>query len=216
MNTSVAMTGQQQQQQQCVAPMPLPSGGPSDGGEVVKSVYRVGILALRGNDHAFHVWGPMMEYLDLALGAHFQEPLQFKIVPLSFADVFDAIRANEVDFFYVNPSMFSCMETELQASPLATVISDRLGYDLEQYAGVIFARANETNDIHTLPDLQGTRIAATDIAELGSGQMQFRAMRQAGLHHLQDPAQVLFTHDQLKVVDAVATGQADVGTFPIK
>lgn len=192
------------QPQQCAAPLQQSGQSPQ------QSVYRVGILALRGEAHARMNWTPTIEYLQLAVGSKFDPPLQFEIVPLPFANIFDAIRTATVDFFYVNPSMFSCMESELQAVPLVTIINKRLTHDLDQYAGVIFTKS-DNNAIQSISDLKGKRVAATDISELGSGQMQFRAMQEAGLHHLQDPAQILFTANQKKVVDAVLKGQADAG-----
>lgn len=44
-----------------------------------------------------------------------------------------------------------------------------------------------------------------------SGQMQFRRLRQNGIHHLQDPEQIIFMRNQGKVVQAVLEGKVDVG-----
>ena len=44
-----------------------------------------------------------------------------------------------------------------------------------------------------------------------SGQMQFRELQLSGIHHLQDPKQVLLMGSQVKIVNAVLTGEVDVG-----
>ena len=44
-----------------------------------------------------------------------------------------------------------------------------------------------------------------------SGQMQFRELKAAGLHHLQDPKQLIFMQKQGTIVNAVLNGDIDVG-----
>jgi guanylate cyclase, other len=41
--------------------------------------------------------------------------------------------------------------------------------------------------------------------------MQFRELQRAGLHHFQDPKQVIFMENQSKIVNAVLRGEVDVG-----
>jgi ABC-type phosphate/phosphonate transport system substrate-binding protein len=83
-------------------------------------------------------------------------------------------------------------------------------FSLTQFGGVIFTRA-DNDEVNEIEDIKGKRVATVSITGLGSGQMQFRELQRAGLHHLQDPEQLLFTGNQGKVVQSVINGQVDVG-----
>ena len=83
-------------------------------------------------------------------------------------------------------------------------------YDLKKFGGVI-ATLRDRDDINTITDLRGKIIAAASISGLGSGQMQFKEMIDSGLHHLQDPKQLVFTSNQGKVVKGLLNGDFDVG-----
>ena len=72
-------------------------------------------------------------------------------------------------------------------------------YSLEQFGGVIFTKA-DNDEIQSVEDIRGKRVGAVSITGLGSGQMQFQVLRQHGLHHLQDPKQLIFMRNQVNVV----------------
>ena len=53
------------------------------------------------------------------------------------------------------------------------------------------------DEINTIDDLKGKKIAAQAISVFAAGQSQFWVMKKAGLDYIMDPKQVLFTgnHD---------------------
>jgi Protein tyrosine and serine/threonine kinase/ABC transporter, phosphonate, periplasmic substrate-binding protein len=106
------------------------------------------------------------------------------------------------------------MEVEIHANSLVSQISRRevngAVYDLTEFGGVIFTRS-DNEEINDIVDLKNKRIGVVSIAGLGNGQMLFRELQRARLHHLQDPAQVIFMENQGTIVNAVLRGDIDVG-----
>jgi len=180
-----------------------------------KSVYKVGVLAIRGKESAYKEFNKTFsDFLSETAGQRFDPPIAFEMVPLDFVSLFEDTDSGNVDFLYVNPSAFSCIESEHDARSLVSQISLRNvqgnSYNLRRFGGVIITRADNHN-IHSIHDLRDKVIAAASISGLGSGQMQFRAMQEAGLSYINDPKQLIFTSDQGKVVNGVLSGRFDVG-----
>eukprot|EP00529_Nitzschia_sp_RCC80_P006728 CAMPEP_0113493838 /NCGR_PEP_ID=MMETSP0014_2-20120614/28800_1 /TAXON_ID=2857 /ORGANISM="Nitzschia sp." /LENGTH=1552 /DNA_ID=CAMNT_0000387717 /DNA_START=353 /DNA_END=5011 /DNA_ORIENTATION=- /assembly_acc=CAM_ASM_000159 len=179
-----------------------------------QQVYTVGVLAIRGFESAYNDFNKTFsEYLTLTAGQRFDPPVRFEMKPLNFNTLFSDVEDSLVDFIYVNPSAFSCIESEYEALSLVSQVSRRRVsgnvYDLKKFGGVIFARKN--NPIVSIDDLEDKIIAAASISGLGSGQMQFKRMIDAGMNYLQDPRQLVFTSNQGKVVQGVYNGDFDVG-----
>ena len=182
-----------------------------------KTTYTIGVLAIRGDEAAYEEFNTTFNtYLTEAVGKQrFTNPsIEFVMKPLNFLTLFTDTETSQVDFIYVNPSAFSCIESEYGASSLASQVSHRkvfgVNYYLKQFGGVIMTLANRT-DIMDITDLRGKRIAAASISGLGSGQMQFRQMLLAGLDYLNDPKQLVFTSNQDSIVPGVMNGEFDVG-----
>lgn len=178
-----------------------------------KDVYKVGVLAHRGLDEVVVEFDKTFhEYLTETAGRRFDPPIRFELVPLEFLTLFS--RLGEMDFLHVNPSAFSCIESEFEALSLATMVSRRVVggavYDLKKFGGVIVTQAGR-DDITSLQDLRDKVIAAASINGLGSGQLQFKRMFDVGLNYLQDPKQLVFTSDQELVIQGVAKGDFDLG-----
>ena len=176
-------------------------------------VYRVGVMAIRGIETALAEFDRTFgDYLSYAAGRQFDPPIAFETVPVNFGDIVDEL--SRMDFVFANPSVFSCIESEVGANSLVSQISQKNvngnEFNLIQFGGVIFTKA-ENNGINSIEDIKGKRVVTAGITGLGSGQMQFRELQRAGVHHLQDPEQLLFTGNQGKVVRAVMDGLADVG-----
>ena len=180
-----------------------------------KKLYRVGVLAIRGFDAAYEEFNKTFtDYLTLTAGQRFDPPIEFEIKPLNFISLFSDVEESIVDFIYVNPSAFSCIESEYTARSLVSQISRRsVGgetFALKKFGGVIATRADR-DDIDSIYDLEGKVIAAASISGLGSGQMQFLEMQRAGMSYINDPKQLVFTSNQGNVVNGVLSGDFDVG-----
>ena len=176
---------------------------------------QVGVLAIRGDDAAFKEFNQTFnEYLTCELQCRFSPAVSFELVPLGFKKLFTTMPTRQVDFMYVNPSAYSCIESEWGASSLVSQIGyQTIGsrrYEIEEFGGVIF-RLKERSEIKTLQDIKGRSYAAASISGLGSGQAQFRMFVRAGMSYINDPAQIVFTSNQGEVVKQVEKGNIDVG-----
>jgi serine/threonine protein kinase/ABC-type phosphate/phosphonate transport system substrate-binding protein len=180
-----------------------------------KTKFTVGVLAITGEEEAYAEFNATWNsYLTATAGKRFDPPLEFAMKALNFNLLFTDTRDAIVDFIYVNPSAYSCIESEYTAHSLASQISRRViggkVYDLNMFGGVIFARADNEN-VNTLKDIKGTTVAAASINGLGSGQMQFLEMQKARMSYINDPGQLVFTSNQEDVVTGVLNGDFDVG-----
>ncbi|CAB9528643.1 activated protein kinase catalytic subunit alpha-1 [Seminavis robusta] len=180
--------------------------------------YRVAVLAIRGVETAQAQWGLSFgDYLTATAGKRFDPPVSFEMVPVPFGlerEPVDMFVHGDYDFVYANPSMFSCVDSEVGMNTLVSVVSKRKVngqvYSLTEFGGVIFTWAGN-DQINNVEDLAQKRVGLVNIAGLGSGQMQFREMIKHGLHHLQDPQQLIFLENQNNVVQAVLNKEIDIG-----
>lgn len=180
-----------------------------------KSSYTIGVHANHGLDEAYNqAVGVFSEYLSATAGKKFDPPIEFLVVPNNFGELFTAIENEEVDFFYANPGVYSCIGTQVGATALATVIKrvEVRGstYDLDVYGGVIAVR-DDNDEINNIADLKNQIIGAGAIIDLMGGQLQIYEMEKAGMSFVNDPEQVIFTMDQADVVRGVLSGRFDVG-----
>ena len=125
---------------------------------VTQYSYKVGVLAIRGFDAAYKEFNLLFgEYLNRKLGDVFHPKVNFTMVPLDFTTLYTWVETKIVDFIYVNPSAYSCIESQYGASSLASQKSiQKVGndtYDFTLFGGVIFVRADRT-DIKTIADLK--------------------------------------------------------------
>jgi serine/threonine protein kinase/ABC-type phosphate/phosphonate transport system substrate-binding protein len=180
-----------------------------------KRTYTVGVLAIRGPEAAYAEFNKTFsEYLTKVVSSRFIGEIEFVLKPLNFITLFSDVEDKLVDYIYVNPSAYSCIESEYDANSLASQVSKRViggeVYNLKKFGGVIAALA-ERDDISSIQDLNNKIVAAASISGLGSGQMQFKEMIDHGMNHLQDPKQLVFTSNQGKVVNGILNGDFDVG-----
>lgn len=136
-----------------------------------QATYRVGVLAIRGVETAFDEFHATTEYLTKTAGAMFDPPINFETVPVSFTgDVIDKFVSGTYDFIYLQPSLFSCVSSEIGAHSLATKISRRVVggevYKLTKFGGVILTQA-DNDEINTIQDIKDKRIALISLTGLG-------------------------------------------------
>jgi ABC-type phosphate/phosphonate transport system substrate-binding protein len=180
-----------------------------------KQVYTVGVLAIRGIKEAYQEFNATFaDYLTETAGKRFDPPIRFEMKVLDFITLFSDAESKGVDFIYLNPSAYSCIDSEYEAPSLVSQVSRRnVGgnvYDLKKFGGVIAALADR-DDIRSILDLKDKVVAAASISGSGSGQMQFKRMVDNGMNYLQDPKQLVFTSDQALVVEGIMNGDFDVG-----
>ena len=155
---------------------------------VHKQKYRVAVHATRGFDAAYNKYNKIFtDYLTATAGQRFEPPISFEMVPVNFKGLFDSVESQEVDLFFADPGIYSCVGVEQGAQPLATIVS-RLTvrghtYDLDVFGGVMFARA-DNDDINGVVDLRDKVIGAGAISMIMAAQLQFYEMGIAGLSYV--------------------------------
>lgn len=182
-----------------------------------QTVFKVGVLGNRGIEKLYQEYNlTFAKYLTSTVGPKFDPPIRFEIFPLLFGEqgILDPATSGDVDFTFMNPALYSCVESEAGANSLATFINRRVVqgevFEMSQFGGVIFVRS-DNKSVNSLHDIAGKRVATTSVTSLGSGQMQFRELQRAGLHHFQSLKQLIMMESQGRVVDAVILGEVDVG-----
>jgi hypothetical protein len=73
-------------------------------------------------------------------------------------------------------------------------------FDLDVFGGVIATQA-DNDEINSILDLKDKIIGAGSISMVNAAQTQFYQMVRAGMSYVMDPKQVVFTHNQIEVVD---------------
>lgn len=180
-----------------------------------KEVYKFGIHITTDEKEARSMYGKIFgEYLTATAGQRFEPPIKFETVPLYSWGIQAGAEAEELDFFFANSGLYSCIGLDTGAQPLVTTVS-RLTvrghtFDLDVNAGVIATR-EDRDDINSIEDLKGKIIGAGSISMVNAAQTQFYEMIKAGLSWAMDPQQVVFTHDQDQVVAGILSGEFDVG-----
>jgi PAS domain S-box-containing protein len=165
----------------------------------------LGMMAYRPQSLLEAQWQPLVDYLGQALPGH-----TVRLRVMQQAELERALRQKELDFIFTNPNHFiSLRESNALSGAIATLVSLEGGTPSAQLGGVII-RLSERDDLKTLSDLAGQRIAAVGINYLGGHLAQMAEILSAEI----DPASLdmLFTgqpHD--RVFEAVLSGQADAG-----
>ena len=152
----------------------VPAGSKINLTAGVQTHYKVGVLAIRGFPAAVTEFNETFgTYLTCELKCRYNTPLTFEMVPLNFKTLFTTIPTKEVDFIYVNPSAYSCIESEWGAASLVSQIGyQKIGnerVEIQEFGGIIFTKAGR-EDIKTLADIKDKSYAAASISGLGSGE----------------------------------------------
>ena len=167
---------------------------------------KIGVLAKRGTEICLKKWTPTAKYLTRKIS-----PYRFKIVPLSFDEIYSAVKNERVDFIIANPSFYVELESWYGINRIATLRNLRLGCPYTKFGGVIFCRA-ERKDIRHLKDLRGKTFMAVKETSLGGWRAAWRELKEHGINPYTDFARLDFggTHDA--VVYAVRDKKVDAGT----
>ena len=146
-----------------------------------QQTFKVGVLGNRGIEKLYQEFNlTFADYLTSTVGPKFDPPIRFEIYPLLFGEqgILDPATSGKVDFTFMNPALYSCVESEASANSLATFINRRVVngrvFEMSQFGGVIFVR-NDNQDINSVEDIAGKRVATTSVTSLGSGQVRTRS-----------------------------------------
>ena len=150
-----------------------------------QETYRLGVLAIRSLETSLAEMNATTEYLTKTAGIMFDPPIKFETVPVTFTgDVVDEFeKSGNYDFVHANPTLYSCISSEIGAHSLVTKISKRnVGgktYELTRFGGVIVTQA-DNDAIKTIHDIKDKRVGLVSLT--GLGRYVFRRTIQGSLH----------------------------------
>jgi hypothetical protein len=73
----------------------------------------IGVVPVTSDAEFLKTWRSTFEdYLSDTAGREMDPEARFEIVLLSLTSVFDAVNQSSIDFLFINPSLFSCLEIE--------------------------------------------------------------------------------------------------------
>ncbi|WP_319585218.1 PhnD/SsuA/transferrin family substrate-binding protein [uncultured Desulfobulbus sp.] len=165
----------------------------------------IGILAIDGKEQCFDRWRATGEYLQKAL-----PQFGVSVVCLEHNEIEKAVFEGRVDFTVTNPAVYVNLEYIFGASRIATLKDLGDPTSVSQYGGVIFSKSGR-NDIKTVADLKGKRVAASDQASFGGWQIAWLLLKQSGIDPFKDFAALEFLGQRQSVVTAVLQGKFDAG-----
>ncbi|MGZ5051505.1 MAG: EAL domain-containing protein [Methylobacter sp.] len=175
---------------------------PAYGVEPVK----IGVLAYRPKLQTLAQWQPLAQALKQAMPER-----DFQVEAMTFPELDAAVASRQLDFVLTNAGHYVLLSRRSGLSaPLATLATDHKGKAVAVFGGVIFTREAQT-DINKLNDLKGKSIAITGTDSLGGYQIQAYELKQAGLHLPHDARLVVTGMPHDSAVEAVLSGQADIG-----
>jgi len=163
---------------------------------------KVGILSFRGLDRTQQQWQPLADYLSLIIPGY-----HFEIVPLYYPDLDKAASTGHLAFIFTNPEHYVILRQRQGLSAMATLMPMAEGHPVNQFGGVIVAKA-ERSDLISLANLNGKTIASPDRESFGGFITQQWELYKHGIK----PRRFVFTgmpHD--KVVAEVLSGHVDAG-----
>ncbi len=168
-------------------------------------LYRIGVLAKRGKEQCLEKWSPTAQYLtDTVEGA------SFTITPLDFQSVLPAVETEAIDFLLANPAYYVRAEIEYGAESIATLENICLDHTCAIFGGNIFTLSNR-DDINSLDDLRGKRVAAPSENSFGAWILVCQELMRRGIDPYSDFSALTFVGSHDSVVYAVKDGIVDAG-----
>lgn len=166
----------------------------------------LGVSAHRTPEQMRQLWEPLATYLEQRLG-----DTRVRLLALPPDALSERLARQTVDIVITDAGDYVTLRRHNPlTSPLATIVPSTDGKRVIGTGGVIFARSDRTA-LHSLQALPGLRIAAPHPSSLGGYQAQLMALLENGIE-LGTETRLRFldgAHDA--VVDAVLSGEADVG-----
>lgn len=168
----------------------------------------IGVFAYQGERESTSDWSPVLSYLNGALPAH-----QFRLANFDAAGLRAAIAQQRVDMVITNPGYYVAMEYEFGLSRIATLASSPARSPAKAIGSVVIVRADR-NDLKTLSDLSGKRLAAVAPQAFGGYLVVARELLRLGIDPESDLKETRFmglpmTH----IIAAVQSGAVDAGVI---
>jgi diguanylate cyclase (GGDEF)-like protein/PAS domain S-box-containing protein len=148
---------------------------------------------------------PLVDYLNRKV-----PEAQIKLMAMTQSEMESAISLHQLDLVLTNPSHFVLLRSRNQLSgAIATLVSLENAQSTAMLGGVILVPSGR-QDINTLADLKGKRLAIPGVKYLGGYQTQAYELLQLGIHLPQDALLEQFDHHD-GVIKALLAGRAEAG-----
>ena len=168
--------------------------------------YRLAVLAYRDKPSTHKRWHPLVSYLNQKFF-----PVSFQLEVLHLGELEAAVRLHQVDFVLTQPAHYVLLTYQFGlTSPLASLINLEGEFATDRFGGVIFTR-HDRDDLVTLEDIKGQRIAAAATSSLGAYQMQAFELLKHGVRLPGHDTLIETGQPQSLALEAVLSGRADVG-----
>jgi len=169
---------------------------------------KIGVLAFRGPEVALKRWAETARYLEQSI-----EGYSFEVLPLSLADMKNAVSEDRLDFVLTNTGNYVDLEARYGITRIATLRTPSTVRAGNVFGAVIFTRADR-QDIQNLEDLRGKSFMAVERNGFGGFQMAWRELKEHGIDPFEDFSALTFTgFPQDQSVGAVLEGRVDAATF---
>jgi len=165
----------------------------------------IGILATEGKAECIERWRGLAKYLNDRLPQY-----EFQIIPIDYASVEKIAKTKNVDFLLINPYYYVLMEEKYQATRLATVETNIKGKPYNEYAGVIFCRA-DNQQINSLTDIKGKSFSAVSPQSFG-GYLITRYLFSKFKINTSKDLKISFAGSHRAVVYEVMSGKSEAGS----
>jgi PAS domain S-box-containing protein len=186
-----------------LALLAAPWGGPNSD---PSRTLHIGVVAVRAAEVEKARWQPLSEYLQAQLG-----DVAVSLETYDYSGLEKAIQGRRVDVVITSPTDYLVHAHRMGLSaPLASVVDREGGQALPGFGSAIVVRA-ERQDLKTLQDLRGKRIAAADRRSLYGYQAAAYELAAAGIRLPQDAKLIITGMPQDRVLDAILSGTADAG-----
>jgi len=165
---------------------------------------RIGLLSYRGPDETGTSWSELPTRLEQAIPGR-----RFVIQPLSGAQIDEAVERDELDFVLTNSSQYVILAARFGIQRIATVMLPET-LSQQQAIGSAILTLRQRDDIDTLADLRGQRIAAVANDAFGGYQVGARELLAAGVDLEDGDAYMVFVGAPMRrAIEAVHEGRAD-------
>ncbi len=166
---------------------------------------KLGVLAYRPKPQVEAQWQPVASYIQSALS----RPVDLSVY--NHTEIATAVARRGVDVVITTANQFILLQhTAGLSAPVATLIMSEGPHHLSAYGSVIITRADR-DDIESLADLAGKRIAVVSLKAFAGYQMPVFEMVEAGLPPPTDEMLLITGQPHDRVIEAVVNGRADVG-----
>ncbi len=169
-------------------------------------------LVVIGSDQATvkKHWQPTLDYLNRQLPEY-----RFTLIAYSYYNLhqisYQKICAN--DLFITNPVEYFSLLAHKGFTPLATLVVECAGFQLNCVSGAIVTKAERT-DINSIRNLANLEVAAVSSRSLSGWLLQRQVYRKAGIPLASAKTRVTFTGNAVDVLKYLDLGKADVGFIP--